>query len=303
VVCETSRAAPAWRVGHMQRRGTCLTQTGGLAQHRVLQAGLLVAGGERCRFRRTVWNHRGTPSVRVTRGACRLLPAGAQAGGASLQWPAYRRARRRTGCPAAVHRTLRCRQEPPAPANNTACGAARQWLAHAGRACPEEASLAAAGLREGGTLDLHLRLRGGGGDGGSTGAESRSSFLEMYARKKTAKVRARPGRPVRLCAGANLACVGTAGVCEASGVLAHEHDHCSHPAHNHRSSRSQTKAFCSWRGAPCLRHALSSQVVCHVACQYLCLRCTRGLHAPQAACSNMAPRARAQATARVSTCV
>jgi hypothetical protein len=60
-------------------------------------------------------------------------------------------------------------------------------------------------------LDLHLRLRGGGGDGGSTGAESRSSFLEMYARKKTVKVRARPGRPVRLCAGANLACVGTAG--------------------------------------------------------------------------------------------
>ncbi len=60
-----------------------------------------------------------------------------------------------------VHRTLRRRLNSIAPASNTACGAARQWLAHAGRACPEQASLAAAGLRAGGTLDLHLRLRGG----------------------------------------------------------------------------------------------------------------------------------------------
>mmetsp|Transcript_4821 Transcript_4821/g.8320 ORF Transcript_4821/g.8320 Transcript_4821/m.8320 type:complete len:323 (+) Transcript_4821:127-1095(+) len=32
-----------------------------------------------------------------------------------------------------------------------------------------------------------LRLRGGGGDGGATGAESRSSYLEMYAQKKPDK--------------------------------------------------------------------------------------------------------------------
>ena len=47
------------------------------------------------------------------------------------------------------------------------------------------------GVREGSSLQLLPRLRGGGGDGGSTGAESRSSFLEMYARKKPAKARCR----------------------------------------------------------------------------------------------------------------
>jgi hypothetical protein len=34
-----------------------------------------------------------------------------------------------------------------------------------------------------------LRLRGGGGDGGSTGAESRSSYLEMYKTQKVGQVR------------------------------------------------------------------------------------------------------------------
>ena len=44
------------------------------------------------------------------------------------------------------------------------------------------ATLASAGVREGATLTLALRaLRGGGGDGGATGAESRSAYLEMYA--------------------------------------------------------------------------------------------------------------------------
>ena len=37
-------------------------------------------------------------------------------------------------------------------------------------------------------LLMHLRLRGGGGDGGATGAESRSSYLEMYMQKKPDKV-------------------------------------------------------------------------------------------------------------------
>ena len=44
------------------------------------------------------------------------------------------------------------------------------------------ATLASAGVRAGATLTLALRaLRGGGGDGGATGAESRSAYLEMYA--------------------------------------------------------------------------------------------------------------------------
>lgn len=46
-----------------------------------------------------------------------------------------------------------------------------------------------------------LRLRGGGGDGGSTGAESRSSYLEMYMEKKVDKVRpqANGTRSARRC--------------------------------------------------------------------------------------------------------
>ena len=57
-----------------------------------------------------------------------------------------------------------------------------------GRNWPQQVQLASAGVRPGDFIALHQRLRGGGGDGGSTGAESRSSFLEMYATKKAAKV-------------------------------------------------------------------------------------------------------------------
>ncbi|XP_010275754.1 PREDICTED: protein RTF2 homolog [Nelumbo nucifera] len=38
------------------------------------------------------------------------------------------------------------------------------------------------------TLTLRTRLRGGGGDGGATGAESRDCYLKMYASKKPDKV-------------------------------------------------------------------------------------------------------------------
>lgn len=44
-------------------------------------------------------------------------------------------------------------------------------------------------MRDGDTIRVHLRLRGGGGDGGATGAESRSSYLEMYLQKKPDKVK------------------------------------------------------------------------------------------------------------------
>lgn len=43
-------------------------------------------------------------------------------------------------------------------------------------------------LQHGSTIQLTGRLRGGGGDGGSTGAESRSCYLEMYAQRKPDKV-------------------------------------------------------------------------------------------------------------------
>ena len=66
--------------------------------------------------------------------------------------------------------------------------AAPQAFESQGRTWPRETSLATAGVQAGDFIALYQRLRGGGGDGGSTGAESRSSFLEMYATKKAAKV-------------------------------------------------------------------------------------------------------------------
>lgn len=57
-----------------------------------------------------------------------------------------------------------------------------------GRTLDPRATLAAAGVGTGSTLELLPRLRGGGGDGGSTGAESRSCYLEMYAGKRRDKV-------------------------------------------------------------------------------------------------------------------
>uniref|UniRef100_A0A061R904 Duf602-domain-containing protein n=1 Tax=Tetraselmis sp. GSL018 TaxID=582737 RepID=A0A061R904_9CHLO len=61
-------------------------------------------------------------------------------------------------------------------------------LSHWGRPLRDEISLEEAQLADEFTLDVSGSIRGGGGDGGSTGAESRSSYLEMYAEKKPDKV-------------------------------------------------------------------------------------------------------------------
>lgn len=58
--------------------------------------------------------------------------------------------------------------------------------------CGNHETLGDLGVRSGCRLDVGLRLRGGGGDGGATGAESRISYLEMYASKKADKVRHPP---------------------------------------------------------------------------------------------------------------
>eukprot|EP00879_Flechtneria_rotunda_P030674 GHRR01033340.1.p1 GENE.GHRR01033340.1~~GHRR01033340.1.p1 ORF type:complete len:353 (+),score=135.82 GHRR01033340.1:189-1247(+) len=63
-----------------------------------------------------------------------------------------------------------------------------QVLVHGSRQLDDEASLAQSGVVSGATLSVSSRLRGGGGDGGSTGAESRSCYLEMYAERKPDKV-------------------------------------------------------------------------------------------------------------------
>lgn len=62
-------------------------------------------------------------------------------------------------------------------------------LLHNGRQMDDVATLGAAGVCDGAMLSAVARMRGGGGDGGSTGAESRSCYLEMYAEKKPDKVR------------------------------------------------------------------------------------------------------------------
>lgn len=59
---------------------------------------------------------------------------------------------------------------------------------HNSRQLQESSTLQQAGVTNGATLSVVLRVRGGGGDGGSTGAESRSCYLEMYAEKKPDKV-------------------------------------------------------------------------------------------------------------------
>ena len=50
-------------------------------------------------------------------------------------------------------------------------------------------------LREGSTVHVTAKLVGGGGDGGSTGAESRDAFLEMYKIPKADKVQCTSARP------------------------------------------------------------------------------------------------------------
>lgn len=63
-----------------------------------------------------------------------------------------------------------------------------QWVEHNGRRWPKDVAAVVQGILPGCKLYLRSKLLGGGGDGGSTGAESRSSYLEMYQDKKPDKV-------------------------------------------------------------------------------------------------------------------
>ena len=74
-----------------------------------------------------------------------------------------------------------------------------QWLSWQGQPCHDGATIQGSGLRSGSFVRVHWRLRGGGGDGGSTGAESRASYLEMYAGKKQEKVTVQAYHLCRVC--------------------------------------------------------------------------------------------------------
>lgn len=69
----------------------------------------------------------------------------------------------------------------------SAAEAAKLYMIYRGRTLPDEAVVWDAGVRDCSTLTVGLRLRGGGGDGGATGAESRDCYLKMYAEKKPDK--------------------------------------------------------------------------------------------------------------------
>ncbi|KAI3706504.1 hypothetical protein L6452_24297 [Arctium lappa] len=56
-----------------------------------------------------------------------------------------------------------------------------------GRPLSDSATVENSGVTSSSTLSLRLRLSGGGGDGGATGAESRDCYLNMYAEKKPDK--------------------------------------------------------------------------------------------------------------------
>jgi hypothetical protein len=63
-----------------------------------------------------------------------------------------------------------------------------QRLVYCGKTLPETTSLAEASIIPCALLEILPRLAGGGGDGGSTGAESRSAYLAMYKGKQHDKV-------------------------------------------------------------------------------------------------------------------
>lgn len=61
-------------------------------------------------------------------------------------------------------------------------------LVFSGRQLPSSETLSACGVQNYSTVQIVYPLLGGGGDGGATGAESRSCYLEMYLSKKPEKV-------------------------------------------------------------------------------------------------------------------
>uniref|UniRef100_A0A803M055 Ubiquitin-like domain-containing protein n=1 Tax=Chenopodium quinoa TaxID=63459 RepID=A0A803M055_CHEQI len=57
-----------------------------------------------------------------------------------------------------------------------------------GKKLDESSTISSSGIAANSTINLHFKLLGGGGDGGSTCAESRDCYLKMYAEKKPEKV-------------------------------------------------------------------------------------------------------------------
>lgn len=62
------------------------------------------------------------------------------------------------------------------------------YFSYQGKPLHDSSIIASHGIRACSTLHLRVRVSGGGGDGGATGAESRDCYLNMYATKKPDKV-------------------------------------------------------------------------------------------------------------------
>uniref|UniRef100_A0A803MKU3 Ubiquitin-like domain-containing protein n=1 Tax=Chenopodium quinoa TaxID=63459 RepID=A0A803MKU3_CHEQI len=62
------------------------------------------------------------------------------------------------------------------------------FLSFNGKKLDKSSTIGSSGIAANSTINLHFKLLGGGGDGGSTCAESRDCYLKMYAEKKPEKV-------------------------------------------------------------------------------------------------------------------
>lgn len=72
--------------------------------------------------------------------------------------------------------------------NSSSSKSAFVFLSLNGKVLGDSSFIASSGIRPFSIINLHFKLRGGGGDGGATGAESRDCYLNMYAEKKPDKV-------------------------------------------------------------------------------------------------------------------
>ncbi|XP_057516348.1 replication termination factor 2 [Amaranthus tricolor] len=72
--------------------------------------------------------------------------------------------------------------------NSSSSKSAFVFLSLNGKILEDSSFIASSEIRPFSTINLHFKLRGGGGDGGATGAESRDCYLNMYAEKKPDKV-------------------------------------------------------------------------------------------------------------------
>jgi hypothetical protein len=120
--------------------------------------------------------------------SCRMPDRGTAVSHARQQQQQHTRTHSAAAVPETARHAIPPRPSQPPVLPDSTCAVLRQVLLHNSRQLRDGDTLLHAGVTDGATLSVSGRLLGGGGDGGSTGAESRSCYLEMYAEKKPDKV-------------------------------------------------------------------------------------------------------------------